>query len=146
MGVSSELVVADSAEAESVTDSDEPSGSWEGFAFAGLDRIKLTTLAAILEQGEAYESLDSRLDAISVVRNSDDGPWVDVLPPEMVLTLSRIASMEGDSIQDLLEKWSATDELEGWGKNDVCDLLREIGDLAESAVLQRKTLLLWTCL
>jgi hypothetical protein len=140
----SELVIADSSEAESVADSDGPSNSWAGFAYSGLDRIKLITLWALLESGVPDDRFDARLDAIRVVPDRETGPWVDVLPAVMVTALSRIASLNADTSESLVEKWNGTDEFEGWDSAEVSDLLHGIGDAAESAVLEGKTLLLGT--
>jgi hypothetical protein len=143
MGVQSELVIADRSEAEAVAVSDEPSRSWNGFAFGGLDHVQLIPLWALIESGSADNDLDARIDAVPVIPDSDKGPWVAILPDKMVTALSRIAALDEDEFQSLLGKWSSTEEFEGWDEADVSALLREVGDLADTARLEGKTLLLW---
>jgi len=67
MGVLSHLLVADPSEAEAVLASDDPSRTWAGFFYRGLDRIKLATLWAIAETGSASERLEQRLDEICTI-------------------------------------------------------------------------------
>src|SRR5262245_35548662 len=135
MGVQSELVIADSSEVDAVAASDAPSSSWNGFAFRGLDHIQLITLWALIETGSPDDDFDARLDAVPIASDSDDGPHVAVLPEKMVPVLSQVSALDEDGFQSLLGKWHSTDEFEGWNEADVSDLLREVGDLADTARL-----------
>jgi hypothetical protein len=63
-----------------------------------------------------------------------------------VAELAAVAGMEGDELVRLSGAWGGTSEFEGWSGSDVSELLRAIGDLAESAALECKCLLLWQCL
>lgn len=112
----------------------------------GLDRIKLATLWALVEAGSAEDTLEQRLDEIRTIPEGDQGPWVDIVPLKMLGALASIASMEEDEHESLADRWGATEELEGWDASEVLDLLRSIGDTAESAQLEKKTLLIWTSL
>ena len=145
MGVQSEFVIADPSEADAVAASDGPSSSWNGFVFRGLDHIQLITVWALIETGTALDDFDARLDAVPIVSASDDGPHVAVLPEKMVTVLSQVSALDEEEFQSLLGKWRSTDEFEGWDEADVTDL-HEVGDLADTARLEAKTLLLWRSL
>jgi hypothetical protein len=54
--------------------------------------------------------------------------------------------MEGDEQESISERWGQTDELEGWEASEILDLMSSIGDAAETAQLENKTLLIWTSL
>jgi len=146
MGVHSHLIIADASEASTVSSSDEPSGKWQGFFYRSLDRVKLATLWALVEGGTADNRFDERLDAIRAVPDSDQGPWVDIIPPQMLKSLADIAGMDEQEVDAIAEQWRRTDELQGWDALEVLELVRRIGDTAETAQLQNKGLLMWTCL
>src|SRR5262249_99559 len=120
--------------------------TWDGFFCRGLDRIKLATLWALVEADSPDDRLEQRLDAIRTIPDGDHGPWVDVLPPKMLASLAAIAAMEENDQESLAERWGQTEELDGWEASEVFDLVRSIGDTAESAQLENKTLLIWTSL
>ncbi len=142
MGAVAHLVIADRSEVEAVLSSDEPLNSFDGFAYKGLDRVRLITLWALAEHGSPSERYDERLDAVLVIRDRDDGRWVDIIPPKMLAALATVPSLD-DDFDRLAQSWGQTEEFEGWEENEVLDLLRQVGDLAESAQLAGKTLLLW---
>jgi hypothetical protein len=146
MGITNILLVADSAEAAAVAQSEDPSQAWDGLSYRGLDRIELATLWALVESGSADDRFDERLEQIVTVPEGEKGPWVDVVPANMLSTLASIAAMEGKARASLAEAWSRTEEFDGWEQAEVADLLQGIGDMAETATLQGKTLLLWTSL
>ncbi len=54
--------------------------------------------------------------------------------------------MEEDEQQSIAERWGQTEELDGWDASEVFDLVRSIGDNAETAQLENKALLVWTSL
>lgn len=146
MGVLSELVIADPTEVEEVRESEQPTQHWDGFSFQGLDRVKLVTLWSLIETGVADNELESRLAAVQPNTGDDHGPWVDTIPAKMLSALASVAALEEDAFAGLSGKWAATEEFEGWSQSDVEELLRGVGDAADSAQLAGKTLLLWTSL
>jgi hypothetical protein len=146
MGVLNHLLVADACEADAVAAADESSQHWDGFFCRGLDRLKLTTLWALVEGSAADDRLEQRLDEIRTIPDGDQGPWVDVIPTRMLASLATIAAMEEDEQQAIADRWGQTEELNGWEASEVLDLVRAIGDTAETAQLQNKTLLIWTSL
>lgn len=146
MGILNHLLIAHPSEAEDAAASDEPSQTWDGFFCRGLDRIKLATLWALVETGSAEDRLEQRLEQIRTIPEGDRGPWVDVVPTKMLAALASIAAMEADEQESIAERWGQTDELEGWEASEILDLVRSIGDTAETAQLENKTLLIWTSL
>lgn len=149
MGVQCDIIVADLSEAESVATSDTPTRDREGFTFNGLHNVQLCTLLSLLESGSPQQHVDKHLDAIRVVSSEEDaerGVIVHAIREPEVTRLATIAQMEDDEINPLAHEWGKTEEFEGWIASDVSEVLRLIGDLAESAVLQDKLLLLWTSL
>lgn len=146
MGVQNFLLMASSEAAASVAAAAEPAEEWNGFRFRGLDNIKLITLWALIEAGSPDDDFESRLDQVPRISERESGPWVDVVPDGMLSTLAEIASMEVEESAALASLWGQTEEFEGWEASDVQDLLCSIGDLADSAQLEGKMLLLWTSL
>ena len=125
-------------------DSEDPLESWDGFAYAGLDRVRLITLWALAESGSPDDQFDERLDAVRVINDKDLDRWVDILPPEMVAALGTITTLDDREFDRLARSWRDTDEFEGWKEDEVLDLLRQVGDVAETAKLENKSLFLWT--
>jgi hypothetical protein len=146
MGVLNHLLVADASEADAVAASDEPSQTWDGFFCRGLDRIKLATLWALVEAGSADDRLEQRLDEIRTIPEGDQGPWVDIIPSKMMAALASIAALEEGEQQAIAERWGQTEEFEGWEASEIFDLVRSIGNTAETAQLENKSLLIWTSL
>jgi hypothetical protein len=146
MGVLNHLLIANPSEAGAVAASDEPSQTWDGFFCRGLDRIKLATLWALVETGSPHHQLEQRLDQIRTIPHGNRGPWVDVVPMKMLMSLASIAAMEDDGQESLALLWGQTDEMERWEAAEILDVLRSIGDTAETAQLNKKTLLIWTSL
>jgi hypothetical protein len=66
--------------------------------------------------------------------------------PEQVAELAAVAGLDDAEFEALAESWATTEEFAGWSGADVRELLRELGDLAESASLQGKCLMLWQSL
>ena len=61
-----------------------------------------------------------------------------------VIVVPVIAALEDDEQVSIAEQWNQTDDLEGWEASEVLDLVRSIGDTAETAQLEDKTLFIWT--
>jgi hypothetical protein len=146
MGILNHVLIAGPSEAEAVLASDEPSQTWDGFFFRGLDSIKLTTLWALVETGSADDRFQDRLDQIRTIDKGKQGPWVDVVPTNMLTSLASIAAMDEDEQESIAERWGQTEELEGWEAHEILEALRSVGDTAETAQLESKTLVIWTSL
>ena len=75
-----------------------------------------------------------------VAFGSEDGPFVFAVSGDDLTTLAEIATIEQDELNRLAESWAKTEEFDGWDFADVHDLVLSIGDLAETAKLQDKSL------
>lgn len=146
MGVISCLLVADASEAQAVRDHDDPAQAWNGVVFRGLDRIKLVALWALVEGNSTEDRFEQRMEMVRTFPESDAGPWVDVAPPALVSALSALAAVDDDEIADLASALAPMEDFEGWESSEIADLVRTIGDQAEAADLQGKTLMIHTTL
>ncbi len=133
--MNAELLVGSPAQAVELLEEDaEPR---EGFAFDGLDPLHLVALGSLLDGGAPD-------DRRSLTRHAsgEQGPWVDVVPPAMLASLADLPSLEEEAFEALASRWRAAADCKGWDPEDAVFLLQQIGDLAASARLQDRTLLL----
>ena len=144
MSAITQLVVAKPSDAKVLLDSENPLESCDGFAYPGLDRVRLITLWALAESDSPDDQFDERLDTVHVINDKDLDRWVDILPPEMVAALGTIATLNDSEFDRLARSWRDTEEFEGWKEDEVFDLLRQVSDLAETARLENQSLFLWT--
>jgi hypothetical protein len=144
MGAPHELLIADTREVKAVLDTDDPIDAWEGFPCRDLDSAKLVSLWALVEGGDLRHEIARRRDDVPAIPDPYGHPWVAVVPPPMLESLAAIAAMDDDEVERLAGEWGRGEEFEGWDRQEIFDLLRDVGDLAETALLERKTLLLWT--
>lgn len=144
MGFQADVVIADLEEAQAVADSESPAADRDGFSFTGFDRVQVCTLLSLIESGRWDVHFDRYLDSIEVVRSStDDWPVVSVILPEQVAQLAAIATLEDMEFEELAHLWAATEEFAGWARADVQNVLRELADLADTARLERKCIMIW---
>ncbi len=147
MGVLSALVIADPQEALDVAHCGEPTRDWDGFEIKTLDPVTLGSLWGILTKVSNAEAVGQLVDHIGLLHQvSENGPWVYGIPSQLRDTLAGVSGMEDNNVRPIAEEWAATDELEGWEYEDVEATIREVADLADTARLQDKQLLLWICL
>lgn len=143
MGVLTDFVVADRAEAQRVCDSPCPSRDFAGIDAKGIDTVKLGTLHAILDAPEGVSSFDDMI----LCDNGDDGPWVLEVPADLV---RRLAALDSERLRSVAAGWAATDEFHSrsgsWPTEDVRQTLEELAALCRRAVEEGKAVLLWTCL
>ena len=148
MGVLSDLVIANPQEAQDVAQCDNPAREWEGIEIKTLDPVTLGSLWAILTKVSDDEAVGKLVDQIALLHEvSDNGPWVYTNPKP-------VERRPGGSIghgslrkcRPVAEAWAATDELECWEYEEVEAVLLEVADLADTARLQDKDLLMWICL
>jgi hypothetical protein len=146
MGVQSDLVLAAPDAAEAIRASDCPAAEWDGFSFKGMDNVKIATLLSLLSGKSPSFKYEKWLDAIPAISGGEDGPWVFSFADDAVVLLATIASKEESEFDELAKTWGATEEFEGWGPDEVNDLLRSVGALAEAATLEKKAMFLWMSL
>lgn len=144
MAFQTDVLIASFDDVQAVADSDSPTADRDGFTFGGFDRVQVCTLLSLLESGTSDAQFDRYLDSIDVVRSStDDWPVVSVIRPEEVAQLADMATLEDAAFEKLAASWAETEEFEGWAGSDVRDLLRELADLADTARLERKCVMIW---
>ena len=144
MGFQTDVLIANYDEAQALADTDSPANDREGFTFNGFDRVQLCTLLSLVKSGNWETHFDHYLDAIEVVSSSTDTwPVVSVVKPEQVAELASVAALDDDEFDRLAASWAATEEFAGWESQDIVDLLRTLTDLADSASLQKKCLMIW---
>jgi hypothetical protein len=147
VGVKSDLVIADLGDAQAVAESDSPAEEWEGFSFNGLDNIKLCTLLSLLRTGSPSQDFGRYLDLVETVTPpTDEGPEISAVHADQVGELAAAAGMENERFDRLASAWGSTEEFEGWSESETTELLRAVADLAVSASLEGKCLLLWRSL
>lgn len=142
MGVLSNLVVAPEGDAQKVARTDVPSQTLGGIDIKGIDTIKFCQLHAMLT-GKSYDDLISGYDAVA--EESEDGPWVFRVPPELV---SRLAGLQAHELPQIAKKWAAIEEFtaDGWTEADVSNALTSIANLSKKALSPGQALFLWMCL
>jgi hypothetical protein len=146
VGVTNYLLVADAGEAESVVAHDDPPREWGGFHYRGLDRIKLVALWSLIEAGSTDDRFEQRMHAVRTIPEGDQGPWVDLAPTEMVSALASLAPMTQEEVTKLAEVLRRMEDFQGWEEAEVVELVRAVGDQAETASLEGKTLMIYSCL
>jgi hypothetical protein len=147
MGVQTDVVIADLDEAQAVADAATPAAQWEGFTFNGFHHVQLCTLLSLLKAGNPSTEFERYLSRVKAVSDpAEECPVVFAVRPEQVAELAAVAGLEGHEFESLATSWASTAEFAGWDGSDVRELLRELGDLAESAVLQGKCLMIWQSL
>src|SRR4051794_38827478 len=99
MGVLTDFVVADRADARRVCDSDCPSQDFAGLDAKGIDTVKLGTLHAILTRGDFNPSFMGD----TLCSGGDDGPWVSEVPPDLV---RRLAALTPRQLTAAGKKWA----------------------------------------
>lgn len=147
MGLLTDLVVADVAEAQEVLVASNHQPRWPALDTKGIDYIYLSVLAFILK-GQAA-------DADSVVAYSqqftelasggEDGPWVFQLPQDLV---SGLAAIQDSALPTIADQWSKSEEMQAASADpsDVTHGLTAMRALAREAVASGKAVLLWICL
>jgi hypothetical protein len=143
MGVLTDFVVADASEAKRLGDHRE---SFDGLDAKGIDQVRMGTLYALLTK-TAYDPSFLVTDESFAYTASDDGPWVQIVPDDMVQLLLK---MSPSDIKQVGDAWFQTEEFDSqfsrWSREDVAEFLTEIQRLASRAGNEGKKLFMWTCL
>lgn len=143
MGVLTDFVVADASDAQRLGEHRE---SFNGIPAKGIDQVRMGTLYAILT-GTEYDPSFLVSDESFAYSASDDGPWVQAIPADMV---KRLAEMSSEARQEVGDAWFQTEEFDPkfsrWRREHVSEFLERIQQLASDAIRTGKTLFMWTCL
>ncbi len=144
MGVLTDFVVCDGADARRVCDSACPSQEFAGLDAKGIDTVKLGALHAVFTGGECDPSFMANECLCS---GGDDGPWVFQVPPDLVAMLANLTDSQLASVGD---KWAASDEFspryDNWPEEAVHQMLSDLAGLCKQAVGEGKAVLMWMCL
>src|SRR5205823_2482053 len=106
--------------------------------------IHLATLFVVVSGSSLEDStVDKIVESLERFSQSDNGPWVFRVPDNVRDAYSEIASMDEQRIAAVARQWAATPEWEGWELDDVEAAARTIGDLADTAKWNNKSLWLW---
>jgi hypothetical protein len=147
MVVQTDVVIAGPDDAPAIAATAAPTAEWPGFTFNGFDHVQVCTLLSILSAGCSETEFQRYLGVVEPVAvGSEDGPVVVGIRPEQVAELAAVAGMDEAELESLAATWAATEEFAGWSAAAVRELLRELGDLSESASLQGKWVMLWQSL
>ncbi len=146
MGVLTDFVVAHISDVQKVGESENPSKEFSGIDAQGMDQVKMGTLYAILTQTD-YDPAFMLTEESFLYSVSEDGPWVQLVPEEMV---TRLASITESQIPAIASEWGNTEEFQPkyslGAKEDIVPFLRQIAELSRTALTEKKSVLMWTCL
>ncbi len=146
MGVLTDFVVAHISDVQKVGESDNPSNEFSGIDAKGMDQVRMGTLYAILTRTD-YDPKFMITDESFLYTESDDGPWVQLVPEKMV---ARLASITESQIPAIADEWGNTEEFRSeyssWAREDIVTFLRQITELSRTALIEKKSVLMWTCL
>jgi hypothetical protein len=142
MGVLTDLIMADEGDAEKIVESHYPLGEYPGVDIKGIDSVKLNTFHGILT-GKSFEELLPQYSPVAEA--SEEGPWVFMLPVELV---ERLSQLDDTSVEETAVKWGTTEEftLAGWDQSAIVTVLGEIVNLARRATSEGKRLFAWMSL
>lgn len=143
MGLLTDFIIAEPTEAEAICRSDNHLEKWRCVESKGVDNIKLAGLWSVLVPGESGASLESEERLIHM--DSNEGPWVFLIPQELT---ERLAGIKGPEINEIAQSWCDHEECryDGWKPEDVEPLLNALTVHAKSAIADEKPILLWMCL
>jgi hypothetical protein len=143
MGATTEFVVADAADAQRVNDQRD---SFQRLNANGIDQVRMGTLYALLTGADADPAFMTDPESFAYTA-SDDGPWVQAVPEDMLL---RLAGLSEFDIRRIGDEWSATEEFDpmysSWTRDDIATFLTNLQALGADAVARQKTLFMWTSL
>jgi hypothetical protein len=141
MGVLTDIIVARSADAEAILETELPSASYPGFDAKGLDEAHLAALLGVLGDGDAG---DDWADSLEPLAQADaEGPWLFELPGELVTQLARLPDGEHGRVA---AAWGKTDECGEWAPELVQPMLEGLVKYARQATDEGKQLLMWISL
>jgi hypothetical protein len=141
-----DFVSVDLSDAERVGDSLNPSEEFGGVPAKGISQVHLGTLHALLA-GTPYDPDFMMSEDSFLYTGSDDGPWVQAVPQDLV---SRLANLGDKELVRIAGEWAKTEvfgpSYSNWSLQDIQDMLRELVALSKRATSERKAVLMWTSL
>ncbi len=138
MGILTNIIAAEEDEIEAIGESLHPLDEWSGIERRGIDIAKMAVLHCLLTGDDydyalnLYEPVYINEEGVLVLRVADD-------------VLEKLADMDEEALEQVALELAATEayELEGWGVNEVEDLMFSLAELAQLAESQDQTLFVW---
>jgi hypothetical protein len=141
MGITTDFVIVDAAQAKAVLAEPAPTRRWPGVEAKSVDIICLSTLASIVAgksvETESVVAYSKKFQFLA--STSDNERHVLLLPDDLVRGLAQVKDVDLPSVA---RAWHSTAELRSWKEQEVSQVLRELRDLAREAVRVRKPVLL----
>lgn len=147
MGIISDFVIAQPNEAAIVIEEPAPTRRWPGVEAKGIGTIKLATLKFILD-GKPLDTTPV-VDYSTTIKNlaiaGEDGPWVFLVPEELV---RQLAEVPAGRLASVAKQWHQSEEfqLDRWSEPEVLEVLGELRELASAARSTNKSVLLFLAL
>jgi hypothetical protein len=142
-----DLISAPSAEAEAILTTSGHEAVWPTLVAKTVDQIKLASLAFLLSGKDLSDVMvvEYSESFVPLATGGDDGPWVYLVPPDLVASL---VDMQDDRIDHFAQAWALTEELQldRWSVADASAFLRELKRFAIETCESKRELLLWVCL
>ena len=141
-----DLIAAPSAEAKAILTTPGHEAVWPTLVAKTVDQIKLASLAFLLSGKDFSDAMvvEYSESFVPLATGGDDGPWVDLVPPDLVASL---VVMQDDRIDHFAQAWALTEELQldRWSVADASAFLSELKHFATEATESKRDLLLWVC-
>lgn len=145
MGVLTDFVVAAPEDARRVGESPCPSREFNGLDAKGIDAVKLGSLYAILLGAPRPRGFMAG--RALLFSRSDEGPWVMLVPPDLV---RRLAALGAGEIPEVASRWAAAEEFQvkyaSWSAAAVTTVLERLTELCRRATTEGRSVLMWMCL
>ena len=142
MGMLTDFVIAEENDSNRIANSQYLLDEFTGIDIKGVDPVKLATLHSILSD-RSFKDLLAQYNPVAEA--SEDGPWVFLLPNDVV---QRLANLDEQQITEVASQWGKTEEfqLDRWSQNDVTAVLNNIVALTRQASVQGKRVFAWMSL
>jgi hypothetical protein len=115
----------------------------DGVDAKGVMDVELATLECILH-GESIDDVDAVVDLIQdPVRQqpeADPEAWISPVSDRLVAALG---SADEARLAGAAEDWVATEEMDGWSRDDAASLLVTLGALSRAGQDQRRRVYRW---
>lgn len=140
-------LIAAKPEEASVVLADDRAGSWSTLAAKTVDQVKLASFAFIL-RGESPDDepvIEYMKKFEPLADGGADGPWVDLVPNELLEQLAQVAQ---DRIESLASAWVQTEEAQrdGWNQAHTASFIQQLVAFASEAKAHPGSILLRVCL
>jgi hypothetical protein len=142
-----DLIAARSEDASAVLNTLGYANVWSTLEAKSVDSVKLASLAFILKGLPLADDpvIEYMKSFQSLATAGEDGPWVELVPDELVQHLSQLGSSQ---LGPIARAWTATEEarLDRWVEEEVKVFLGQLSAFAASAHAQKLNVLLRVCL